>query len=196
VIVIPVIAIPMTGQISLAHNVKTAADVAATFHLEPDHNPRAGEPSQVWFALTKAGGKVIPLQDCDCQLAVMQAGQTIGAVPLQPIDAEQYQGIPGGNYVFPQVGIYQLVLRGKAKGAGQFQPFELKYDVTVQPGKETPTGVATQTQNSFIPENSIDYYFLPVHGLASWQVGLGLGVITLGLGTLIWRLRRRKKGPD
>jgi hypothetical protein len=128
---------------AIGHTVKTATDVAATFHLEPSHNPKAGEPATIWFALTKAGGQPIPLSDCDCQLAVKQGETPIAIVPLKAITAEQYQGIPGGEMVFPQVGIYQLIFSGKAKDEQAFQPFELKYEVTVQPGKVAiPTDVS------------------------------------------------------
>jgi len=34
-------------------------DVAAVFHIEPEHNPRAGKPSLTWFALTRKGGQLI-----------------------------------------------------------------------------------------------------------------------------------------
>jgi hypothetical protein len=135
-----------------SHTVKTASDVAATFHLEPSHNPKAGEPATIWFALTKAGGTPIPLSDCDCQLAIKQGATNIATVPLKAINAEQYQGIPGGEMVFPKVGIYQLIFSGKAKENDAFQPFELKYEVTVQPGKAvaaTPT--PTIIQNNFVP---------------------------------------------
>jgi hypothetical protein len=132
-----------------AHTVKTASDVAATFHLEPSHNPKAGEPAKIWFALTKAGGQQIPLSDCNCQLAVKQGETNIATVPLQAINAEQYQGIPGGETVFPKVGIYQLIFSGKAKEENAFQPFELKYEVTVQPGKAATTRNATEVPMSY-----------------------------------------------
>jgi hypothetical protein len=138
---------------AIAHTVKTASDVAATFHLEPSHNPKAGEPATIWFALTKAGGTPIPLSDCDCQLAVKQGTDAIVIVPLKAINAEQYQGIPGGEMVFPKVGIYQLIFSGKAKENDAFQPFELKYEVTVQPGKavEATPMPTTTIQNKFVP---------------------------------------------
>jgi hypothetical protein len=135
---------------AIGHTVKTASDVAATFHLEPSHNPKAGEPATIWFGLTKAGGQPIPLSDCDCQLAVKQGTELIATVPLKAINAEQYQGIPGGEMVFPKVGIYQLIFSGKAKDTKAFQPFELKYDVTVQPGQAVAaTPPATAVQQGF-----------------------------------------------
>ncbi|HLO51789.1 MAG TPA: hypothetical protein VK211_25485 [Kamptonema sp.] len=122
---------------ALAHEVEVSGDVAATFHLEPNHNPRAGEQSRVWFALTRKGGQIIPLSQCNCQLAVYNHPHKAGDKPLmQPrleaISAEQYKGIPGAAIVFPKAGIYELELSGKAKGGANFKPFELSYEVTVR----------------------------------------------------------------
>jgi hypothetical protein len=172
---------------AIGHTVKTATDVAATFHLEPNHNPKAGEPATVWFALTKAGGQPIPLSDCDCQLTVKQGADAIATVPLKAITAEQYQGIPGGEMVFPKVGIYQLIFSGKAKAPESFQPFELKYEVTVQPGKavaETPVSPKSG-------ENSIGLHFHPVVEISPIVPGL-IGAIALA-GVGYWLVRGRDR---
>lgn len=121
----------------LAHEVEVSGDVAATFHLEPNHNPRAGETAKVWFALTRRGGQIIPLEQCNCKLAVYPKGHKEGDKPLmQPplkaVSAERYKGIPGADIMFPKAGIYQLELSGDPKKAGNFKPFQLTYTVTVR----------------------------------------------------------------
>jgi hypothetical protein len=118
----------------LAHTVEVSGDVAATFHLAPSHNPRVGQPSQAWFALTQRGGGIIPLSQCDCSLAVHTRPR--GTAPiLQPvlteINAEQYRNIPGASMTFPAAGSYDLVLRGTAKNGATFRPFTLTYTVNV-----------------------------------------------------------------
>lgn len=119
---------------ALAHNVKTQGNVAAIFHIEPNHNPRAGEPSQAWFALTKAGGEIIPLDRCNCQLTVKSNNQTIAQPTLKSISAEQYKGIPGAEVTFPKAGIYTLEISGAPKANNDFNAFKFAYDVTVQAG--------------------------------------------------------------
>jgi hypothetical protein len=121
----------------LAHEVEVSGDVAATFHLEPNHNPRAGQPARVWFALTRRGGQIIPLEQCNCKLAVYLKGYKGGDKPLmQPplkaIVTEKYQGIPGADLVFPKAGVYELELSGSAKNKVNFKPFKLIYMVTVR----------------------------------------------------------------
>ncbi|MBD2040681.1 hypothetical protein [Microcoleus sp. FACHB-672] len=121
---------------ALAHNVEISGDVAATFHLEPNHNPKAGEPAKVWFALTRKGGATIPLEKCDCQLAIFSLPRAANAKPLmmpvlKSINAERYKGIPGADVVFPKAGSYELEFSGSAKVAGDFRAFQMKYRVNV-----------------------------------------------------------------
>jgi len=146
-----------------AHNVKIAADVGGTLHIEPNDNPRAGEPTQAWFALTRKGGKVIPLTQCNCQLAVYAQPHASGEPPLlepslNPVAAERYQGIPGAEIVFPKPGIYQLQLNGKPASGANFRPFNFKFEVTVAAGTSENTqnsqdvnSVATQSESKQLP---------------------------------------------
>ena len=144
----------------LAHNVKTSTDVGVTFHIEPDHSPRAGEKSQAWFALTRQGGKLIPLSECDCKLKVYlesngnTANEPILTPPLIAISPEQYQNIPGANLVFPQPGIYQLELTGKPTQEGNFSPFQVSYPVTVNPGISLPQKTNDRASEINQPENN------------------------------------------
>lgn len=174
-----------------AHNVKTSEDVAVTFHIEPNHNPKAGEKAQAWFALTRKGGRFIPLEECDCKLAVYSEPHKEGSAPLlQPplkaISAEQYQGIPGADIVFPKPGAYELELSGAPKNEEHFKPFELSYEVTVAAG--TPQPIATsstlknQSQQSVATEErSPSTGSLPIVAIAIATI-VGLGVLGF-----VWR---------
>ncbi|XGW00567.1 MAG: hypothetical protein ACAF41_16745 [Leptolyngbya sp. BL-A-14] len=120
----------------MAHTVKVSGDVAATFHIEPNHNPKAGVPSQAWFGLTRKGGSTIPLSQCNCWLAVYAVPRASKAAPLmQPtlkaVNAASFRGVPGADIVFPKAGEYELRLSGTAKAPATFQPFQLTYSVVV-----------------------------------------------------------------
>ena len=122
----------------MAHNVEISKDVAATFHITPNHNPKVGQQAQAWFALTRRGGKSISLSECSCNLKVYAVPRTANAEPilqpeLIPIDVERYQDIPGANIIFPQAGSYELEISGTAKDNSSFSPFEMTYDVNVIP---------------------------------------------------------------
>ncbi|MCW5312924.1 hypothetical protein GTQ43_03385 [Nostoc sp. KVJ3] len=127
-----------------AHKVEVAGNVGGTFHIEPNDTPQAGEPAKAWFALTRRGGKVIPLAQCDCQLAVYAEPYAAGEPPLlepqlEAVAAERYQGIPGANITFPKPGIYELQLNGKPISGARFKPFQFKFEVTVVGGSTQNT---------------------------------------------------------
>ena len=120
----------------VAHEVEVSGDVAATFHIEPHHNPKAGQPSQAWFALTRQGGQLIPLSQCNCHLAVYpephkEGSSPLISPPLKAVSAAQHQNIPGADIVFPKAGAYELELTGTAKNGASFRPFRLRYTVNV-----------------------------------------------------------------
>ncbi|MGB3694531.1 MAG: hypothetical protein WA865_10855 [Spirulinaceae cyanobacterium] len=171
-----------------AHNVKTDAGVGATFHIEPNHNPRAGEPTKAWFALTRAGGKIIPLAECDCQLAVYSQtapeGEKLILEPtLAEITAEQYEGIPGADLVFPEAGAYELRLTGKPKSDGSFQPFQLSYTVNVGKGQAvspSPTEIASSPGEIETAASS------PV-AVTQWLIPGVIVVLILGIGIWWWQ---------
>jgi hypothetical protein len=122
--------------IAQAHKTQVVGDIAGIWHIDPNHNPKAGEPARVWVALTRRGGQIVPLSQTNCQMRVFNLPRRADAKPiLQPpltaINAERYQGIPGTNVTFPRVGLYQLELNCTPQQAGAFRPFRLTYDVTV-----------------------------------------------------------------
>ncbi len=122
----------------LAHNVEISGNVAATFHIEPNHNPRVGTTSQAWFALTRRGGQTIPLSQCSCKLSVYTLPRTANSQPilnpnLEAINVEKYQEVPGANIIFSQAGAYELEILGTAKDGISFKPFKFSYTVNVRP---------------------------------------------------------------
>ena len=119
-----------------AHKVEIAEDVGGSLHIEPNDNPRAGEAVVAWFALTRKGGQVIPLKQCNCQLAIYTEPHADNSPallkpPLKPFAAERYHGIPGAEITFPKPGAYQLRLSGKPALGAKFKPFQLNFNVTV-----------------------------------------------------------------
>jgi hypothetical protein len=124
-------------RIAIAHNLEVKGNIAITFHIEPNHNPKVGKTAQTWFLLTRTGGAVIPLSQCECRLSLFllkPKAVKLSNPALKAIAAEKYKGIPGAEIVFPQAGLYQLKLEGKSKAKPNseqdFQPFSVIYKVT------------------------------------------------------------------
>ncbi|MCC5660725.1 hypothetical protein LC608_27865 [Nostoc sp. XA010] len=165
-----------------AHKVEVAGDVGGTLHIEPNDNPRAGEPSQAWFALTRRGGRVIPLSQCNCQLAVYAEPYAAGEPPLlepqlEPVAAERYQGIPGAEVVFPKPGIYQLQLNGKPVSGARFKPFEFKFEVTVAGGSTQNTQNLRDVNGDLVEGESQQ---LPIWAIALPILGfIGILIVVL-----------------
>ena len=176
-----------------AHKIETAEDVGATLHIEPNDTPRAGETALTWFALTRKGGKIIPLKECDCQLAIYSEPRETTATPvakpnLEPVSAERYQGIPGTNITFPKPGAYQLEFSGRPANGDSFKPFELKFDITVAAGNKKaatnqPKAIekiekkeSQEIQNVNASQNQEQGFSLPF-----WTIGLVALVILGGI---------------
>ncbi len=173
----------------IAHDVETTQDIGATFHIEPNDAPRANKPQLAWFALTQKGGKIIPLEQCNCKLAVHAEPHKEGSPPLlepplKEISIKRYQGIPGAEIVFPKAGAYQLELSGTPKAGATFKPFELSYEVTVSPGAAAQT---SQTNSQAAPAQTINAqseqpdnrWLIPVIAIAS--------ILTLGVAWTVWQ---------
>ncbi|MFH7245580.1 MAG: hypothetical protein ACHWZW_22320 [Spirulina sp.] len=128
---------------------QTSDTVGGTLHLEPNDTPRAQEDTLIWLALTQRGGRVIPLEDCDCTLRIYQGDRMLAQPYLQPTSAEGYQGIPSATFLFPAVGTYTLVFEGQPVNEATFAPFELGYTVTVAaaaPAAPEPTTTDMPTE--------------------------------------------------
>lgn len=133
---IPILFLALLISPGNAHEVRVSEDVGATLHIQPNDDPRVGEPGLAWFALTRKGGRIIPLSQCDCKLAVYSKPRSPGSPALlkpalKAVSYQRYQAIPGANIAFPKVGNYQLELSGTPKAGASFKPFKLIYTVAV-----------------------------------------------------------------
>ncbi|NUN64492.1 hypothetical protein HCU40_06955 [Pseudanabaena biceps] len=119
--------------ILLAHEVQTSEEIGGTIHIEPNDRPVAGKKSRIWIALTKRGGEIIPYAQCNCTMDVRSLTNRNIKFQLSNSLAiiESYLGIPSKEVIFPEVGRYELKLRGSAKNGEDFPPFELTFMTNV-----------------------------------------------------------------
>lgn len=199
------LALASAGSPALAHQVQIADDVGGTLHIEPNDTPRAQADSQLWFALNRQGGEVIPLSACDCSVRVYSATDSatpIAQPPLQPVSAEGYSDIPGASVIFPEVGAYTVVIAGSPTGQVEFTPFELSYPVTVAAAASPAPQVEGQGEGESpnpppVPTAQIATSAdRPRQGPLVWPfIAAGTGI-----GLLLWlgwqRGRAKKKGAD
>lgn len=184
---------------AIAHQVQIADDVGGTVHIEPNDNPRAGTPSLAWFALTRQGGELIPLQDCNCRLSVYAQPRQPDDAPvqqplLQPVAAEGYQNVPGADITFPQVGAYELVLQGEPTASEDFLPFELTFAVTVATGQATSPAASPSpviSPDTEPPASDPGSIIAPALGQQTWLFWT-IPLVVVAIGLVGWRLRWRK----
>ncbi len=166
----------LTALPAQAHKTELSGDVAGTWHLEPNHSPKAGEPARVWVALTQQGGQVVPLEQCDCTLAVYATNQPDAAPVVQPtlqaMSPERFQNIPGAEITFPALGEYRLVLTGRPQANATFAPFELSYITVVAEGSRSLTSTPSQ-------EAALEVRRSPI-----WIVGGGIIVAIAALAAV------------
>jgi len=185
-----------------AHEVEVSGDVGGTLHVEPHDNPQAGRTSQVWISLTRRGGEILPLAQCNCQLAVYsephtEASSPLIKPPLKAISAAQYQGIPGAEIVFPKQGEYELKLSGTPKAGANFRPFELSFPVTVATGAatsaaklETPSPSTNSNSSEGAEPQQAAQQSSP--STSQWRSSAIILVMILMIG-LLWTGTRRLK---
>ncbi len=119
-----------------AHELKANSQVGALMHIQPDDSPQAGKAALTWFALVKRGGESVPLAKCDCHLAIYSGKQAKGTALIVPTLREGKIEEPVGtntrlvaDVTFPKAGEYTMVLSGKPKAGGHFDPFKLQWVV-------------------------------------------------------------------
>lgn len=180
----------------LAHTTEVADDVAGTWHIEPNHAPKAGEPATVWIALTRKGGSILPLDRAKCELDVYglprrPEDEPVLQPPLRAIAVERYQGIPGAEVIFPTTGLYELELGCTPKVKEGFTSFQMLYQLTVASGsapaeaKSSPQPETANAPSPVTPSPTSDLQANPV----MW-VGAIAATAILGLGLLNVALRK------
>lgn len=181
-----------------AHQVKLSGEVGGTLHIEPNDVARAGQSTALWFAIARKGGSPISLDDCSCQLTLYRQPQTaqsppLAQPPLVPVSAEGYRDTPGAEVVFPEVGSYILVLTGAPQQPGDFEPFELPFEVTVaavaQPAAENSPAAAPETPPADVL--GVDSQTLPAAAAPLWRLPVIAGSVALVAG-LVWSIRHRR----
>ncbi len=188
---IAAVSLSPTIPIASAHQTQISDGVGGTHHIEPNDTPRAGEPSQTWFALTQSGGTAIGLSDCDCELQLLGSGGDVIASPaLSAIAVEGLTDVPSAELTFPQVGAYVLTLTGRPKGTADFANFQLDFPVTVAAGKNlaeqaTPevAGAVSSGETREVSPGAEDASRLPF-------LPIGVAAVVAIVVLLVWRGRQ------
>lgn len=145
-------------QVVSAHVLKTDGVIGAVMHIDPDDDPIAGSIATFYFEIKDTTGKFSP-QNCNCRVDIYEGGRIIYSNSLFSANSANSINSPVFQYVFPQRDVYRVDLVGSPQTTGQFQTFNLKYDVRVD-------RVVNSTNNSQPSWLSVHLFHLIAFGVA------------------------------
>ncbi len=169
--------LPYAGS---AHEIKTTGTLEILLHRDPEDDPIAREPAQLYFSVTDKAEK-FTFPDCECQVTIKLGGEVLVDRLLTPEDEAPDWGVNVSrvDYTFPRRGLYVVTLQGSSK-ADYYPDFRLDYDVRVD--RESATAPVQQAADE--ADNSLRNYYI-----------IGGAVIISGIIVyeLFSKLRKRNK---
>jgi len=152
-----------------AHELKTIGSVGAVFHLEPNHDPVAGEAAFFFFEFKDKEGRFDP-KNCECTLEVSQGDNKFFSQNLFEDNPSPSLTNASLTYVFPERNIYQVRVNAKAIDSS-FDTFSLEWDVRVAKISKT---LASTNEQEVEPSGNNNLLYL-----AGLPLGAGLGIVFL-----------------
>jgi len=121
-----------------AHFPATSGTIIAELHVEPDDNPVVGKPQTLDLILSDST-EHFNIAGCACVLSISKDGQPLY---FQPVNAPNTgkptiystQGVP---YTFATAGNYRITFSAQPLVKGDFEPFNLNWDLEVPTAAET-----------------------------------------------------------
>jgi hypothetical protein len=117
-----------------AHTPTSDGAISAELHVEPDHNPLSGVPTN-YELLFKDTANKFTLANCDC-MATITLGENRITQQLQAVSTLQ----SANTVTFAAPGTYQIVVTGQPKAGASFKSFKLTYAVSVRDGDKSERG--------------------------------------------------------
>lgn len=113
-----------------AHVVKNTGTVGVVMHIAPQDDPTAGEETTLHLTFKDTSEKLW-IRECDCTLNLMQSGDVISSIQLKDDVVVETIQVSRPVIIFPEMGVYELVIAGSPLDGESFESFELRYPVRV-----------------------------------------------------------------
>lgn len=122
----------MSATEAKAYQVQQVGRFNIAFHVTPDDQPIANQPSEVWIQI-RQGDAIVPSSRCqDCRLVLLAPdGQPLNQFDgeeLQPIGSTVYEGAFGTTMIFGAPGTFLVQFEGTIDR----QPIDLLFAIPVQ----------------------------------------------------------------
>ncbi len=165
-----------------AHVLKSEGTVGAVMHISPQDDPAAREVTTLYLSFKDTADKM-RLRDCDCILELKKSGEHIASVALQDDEVAQTVQRSTAQIVFPEVGVYELVVSGSPKVSDLFEPFTLVYPLRVARVSDVVV-YDTQSEDETVSDTSL--FAESATGQRVLQLAISLsGVLLMAWLTLV-----------
>lgn len=114
-----------------AHTLESSGSIGAVMHVTPDDDPIAGEVSGFYFEFKDKNNTFKP-EDCICTVSIKKGESEIFSKDLFGENSDPSLSNASFNFTFPERNIYKIIIKGAPKTSGEFQNFELSYDMRVE----------------------------------------------------------------
>jgi hypothetical protein len=150
-----------------AHILLTDGSIGAVVHINPEDDPIVGENADFFFEFKDKENRFSP-QNCDCQYQISLGDKQIAQGDLFGSSTNASLDQASFSVIFPEKGLYTIVISGKPKSPNSFTEFSLKDSVRI----ERTSGAS--------PNKAFDSNFLTDHNLHYLVFGVGVAIF-LGL---------------
>jgi hypothetical protein len=175
------LAFPPAAQ---AHVLQTDGNIGAVLHIDPDDDPIVGQPATFFFEFHDKQNK-FQLSGCNCIAKILSNGQAIFSQGLLPASASSTDQLePLFQYTFQQKGVYTIDVAGTPNTPGDFQNFDLQYNIRVDRTAAAPTS-STQNQTGVTSASHL------------WHLLIILAALPIAfIINKVLEKRRRKNSPQ
>ena len=125
------------APVAFAHFPASDGSITVILHTDPDDNPIAGQPAQVYADVSDSTGK-FKASNCNCDLIISQNNTVLFNHLLQATTQSNSIFSFQTPFTFPNAGTYHITISGNPKTPGAFQTFQVDYNIPVIQ-KPTPT---------------------------------------------------------
>lgn len=131
----------------LAHTLESSGSIGAVLHVTPDDDPIAGEVSGFYFEFKDKNNKFQP-ENCVCTVSIKKGDDEIFSTDLFGANSDPSLSNASFNFTFPEKNIYKIVINGEPKISGEFQSFQLSYDLRVERISEKVSSTIQDSQDT------------------------------------------------
>lgn len=156
-----------------AHETKTENPLSVLLHIEPDDDPVAGEPAEIFFAFSD-DTQAFDVRMCTCVVTVTDQGDTLFEGLVTQTDERLYgTNVAGVTTVFPHTGWYNITLSATPRAGASFTQTTLSYDVEIKRDTKLQTQATETTEEN---QNTLDAFH--IYGIcAGCTLLIGAGFI-------------------